>query len=73
MGGRLCSWRDITRTYKWGRESLLWRQDEVQMTLATSLEEALIGFCLLGAPTPCTEEELTLQREGWRLGSRFMG
>lgn len=47
MGGRLCSWRDITRTYKWGRESLFWRQDQVQMTLATPLEEALIGFCLL--------------------------
>lgn len=33
-------------TYKWGRESLFWRQDQVQVTLTTSLEEALIGFCL---------------------------
>jgi len=47
MGGSLSSWGNITHTYEWGRESLFWRQNQVQTTLATSLEEALIGFCLL--------------------------
>lgn len=43
----------------------------MQMTEAEFLEGALIGFCrpvLLALPAQ--REELTLQREGWRLGSR---
>lgn len=36
----------MTGAEKRRREALFWRQDEVQRTIATSLSEALIGFCL---------------------------
>lgn len=35
------------------------RPEKMQMTTATPLEEALIGLCIPGAPSPSTAEELT--------------
>lgn len=43
------------------RGSPFLKPEKMQMTTAVPLEEALIGLCSAGAPSPSTAEELTLQ------------
>lgn len=50
------------------------RPEKMHVTTATPLEEALIGLCSPGAPSPSTAEELTLHSlTRWRMNRRATG